>query len=85
MVGVGGEEPAAGGATRVSIRDDMIRLGQFLQLAGVVDGGSEAKQLLADAEVRVNGEPEPRRGRQLHPGDLVEVDGLRLQVVSRPG
>ncbi|MDQ3644156.1 MAG: RNA-binding S4 domain-containing protein [Actinomycetota bacterium] len=51
----------------------MIRLGQFLQLAGVVDGGGEAKVLLGREVVTVNGEPEARRGRQLHAGDVVGV------------
>jgi len=64
----------------IEIRDDMIRLGQFLQLAGVVDAGSDAKFLLAGGEVLVNDEPEVRRGRQLHPGDVVEALGVRLVV-----
>ena len=51
----------------------MIRLGQLLQYAGIADSGGMAKQLLADGAVSVNGEPEARRGRQLHPGDLVAV------------
>ncbi|HEX8743625.1 MAG TPA: RNA-binding S4 domain-containing protein [Thermoleophilaceae bacterium] len=65
----------------VPIRGEMIRLGQLLKLAGVVDGGGEAKELLADGGVSVNGAPETRRGRQLHPGDVVRVgDGLELRV-----
>jgi ribosome-associated protein len=68
----------------VVIRGEMIRLGQLLKLAGVVGGGGEAKALLAEARVRVNGEPEARRGRQLHPGDAVEIDGHRLQVTTGP-
>lgn len=57
----------------VTIRDDVIRLGQLLQLAGIVDGGSDAKFLLASGIVRVNGELEQRRGRQLVVGDVVAV------------
>ena len=49
----------------VPIRDESIRLGQFLKLADLVDKGSDAKALLAGGVVRVNGEPETRRGRQL--------------------
>ena len=64
----------------VPIRDDMIRLGQLLKLAGVVDSGAEAKELLADGAVAVNGEPEARRGRQLRDGDVVAVAGERLVV-----
>ena len=66
----------------VEIRDEMIRLGQFLQVAGIVDGGSDAKALLAGGEVAVNGEPEVRRGRQLHVGDEVTVGGSVLVVAS---
>ena len=67
----------------VAIRGDMIRLGQLLKLADVVDSGGELKALLAEAEVLVNGEPESRRGRQLHPGDLVTVAGDELRVVAQ--
>ncbi|MBP6996928.1 MAG: RNA-binding S4 domain-containing protein [Phycicoccus sp.] len=65
----------------VEIRDDMIRLGQFLKLAGVVDDGAQARETVADGLVIVNGEAETRRGRQLHPGDTVELaDGPVLRV-----
>lgn len=57
----------------VPIRDDMIRLGQFLKLAGLAEDGAQARDLVADGEVRVNGEPETRRGRQLVRGDVVTV------------
>jgi ribosome-associated protein len=66
----------------VPIRGEMIRLGQFLKLAGVVDGGGEAKALLAEGEVTVNGEPDPRRGRQLHPGDVVATGEGSWQVAG---
>jgi len=64
----------------VPIRDDTIRLGQLLKLAGLADSGSDAKDLLATGAVRVNGEPEERRGRQLRRGDVVEADGERIRV-----
>jgi len=60
----------------------MIRLGQLLKLSGVVDAGGEIKDLLAEEPVLVNGEPEDRRGRQLHPGDVVAVAGEKLVVVA---
>jgi ribosome-associated protein len=66
----------------VKIRGEMIRLGQFLKFAGELDAGSDAKQLIADGVVKVNGELETRRGRQLHPGDVVEVGADALRVVS---
>ena len=64
----------------IQIRGDMIRLGELLKLAGVVGTGGEAKLLLASEEVRVNGEPESRRGRQLRVGDEVLVGDETLRV-----
>jgi ribosome-associated protein len=64
----------------VEIRGYTIRLGQLLKLAGVADSGAEAKALLADGAVTVNGEREERRGRQLHPGDEVVAAGEALRV-----
>jgi ribosome-associated protein len=66
----------------VAVRDGAIRLGQLLKLAGVVDSGAEVKDLLADGDVRVNGEPEARRGRQLQRGDVVEAAGESLRVAG---
>ena len=57
-----------------------ITLGQFLKYRNVVSSGGEAKILLQEAKVIVNGEPERRRGRKLKPGDTVEVDGKTLVV-----
>ncbi|HET8951855.1 MAG TPA: RNA-binding S4 domain-containing protein [Solirubrobacteraceae bacterium] len=64
----------------IPIRGEMIRLGELLKLAGVVGSGGEVKLLLASEEVRVNGEPESRRGRQLRAGDEVLVGGEVLRV-----
>lgn len=66
----------------VRIRGDMIRLGQLLKLAGVLETGGDVKELLATGTVSVNGEPETRRGRQLHPGDVVGVEHEALRVVN---
>jgi ribosome-associated protein len=66
----------------VEIVGDMIRLGQLLKLAGVVSGGAEAKALIATGRVTVNGESELRRGRQLHPGDIVGVGDDDLRIVA---
>ena len=60
----------------VPIRDEAIRLGQFLKLADLVDAGSDAKPLLAQGLVTVNGEVEARRGRQLAKGDVVALTDL---------
>ena len=66
----------------VGIRDESIRLGQLLKLAGLIDTGSDAKVLLEDSVVRVNGEVERRRGRQLRIGDVVALGGESVRVTS---
>ena len=63
-------------AVTVEVTQDGIRLGQFLKLAGAADSGADARHLLDEGEVTVNGEPEHRRGRRLVADDVV--------VVSRP-
>ena len=65
----------------VPILGRMIRLGQLLKLAGTIESGSDARSLLAAETVLVNGEPDERRGRQLHHGDVVSVAGEELRVV----
>lgn len=70
----------------IAITDQMIRLGQLLKLTGIAEDGASARVLLADDAVQVNNETETRRGRQLHPGDLLEIDlptGLRRLQVTR--
>ena len=69
-------------ARDIPIRGRMIRLGQLLKLADVIGEGGEAKVLLASGTVRVNGETEERRGRQLAVGDVVEAASERLVVVA---
>ncbi len=66
----------------VAIDGDMIRLGQFLKLADLTDTGGEGKILISSGDVTVNGEVDVRRGRQLHPGDVVAVLGRSARVVS---
>jgi ribosome-associated protein len=61
-------------------REGMIRLGQLLKAAGLVDTGGEAKLVLADGVVSVNGEVETRRGRQLHPGDVVTLGDASVRL-----
>jgi ribosome-associated protein len=64
----------------VETRDGTIRLGQFLKLADLIDTGADAKPLLAEGGVTVNGEVETRRGRQLARGDVVSVAGVQVRV-----
>lgn len=66
----------------IPIRDDVIRLGQFLKLANLIDSGSEAKAVIADRLVQVNGEVETRRGRQLRVDDVVTVGGQSARVIA---
>ena len=65
----------------IAIQGYMIRLGQLMKLADLVEVGADAKLLLEEGLVTVNGELEQRRGRQLHPGDVVTVDGESVRVV----
>ncbi|MCV7081449.1 RNA-binding S4 domain-containing protein [Mycolicibacterium insubricum] len=64
----------------VPIRDAGIRLGQFLKLANLIDSGADAKAVIGDGLVSVNGEVETRRGRQLKSGDVVGYDRRQVQV-----
>jgi ribosome-associated protein len=66
----------------VPIRDESIRLGQFLKLANLVESGAEARPLVVAGAVRVNGEVETRRGRQLVKGDVVSLGGQAARVAD---
>ncbi|AXK87075.1 RNA-binding S4 domain-containing protein [Nocardia farcinica] len=66
----------------VPITDDLIKLGQFLKLANLIDSGSEAKTVIAAGLVRVNDEVELRRGRQLQVGDVVVLAGHKVRVAA---
>ena len=66
----------------VPITDGSIKLGQFLKLANLIESGAEAKHVLAGGVVRVNGDVETRRGRQLNPGDVVELAGRKARVTG---
>jgi ribosome-associated protein len=64
----------------VPIRDDTIRLGQALKLAGLAGSGGEARALIEDGAVRVNGEVETRRGRQLWRVDVVALGSEEVRI-----
>lgn len=60
--------------------DEFIKLGQALKAAGLVDSGVEAKEVVQDGMVKVNGETDTRRGRKLYHGDKVEFDGQEIKI-----
>lgn len=64
----------------IPIRDDMIRLGQLLKLASLVEDGVEATDIIKAGLVKVNGDIDERRGRQLHDGDTVSVNGQTVRI-----
>jgi ribosome-associated protein len=64
----------------VAIREDSIRLGQFLKLADLIENGADAKPLMIQGAVSVNGEVETRRGRQLRKGDVVTLGAESVRV-----
>ena len=65
----------------VEITGDTIRLGQLLKLTSLVDQGADTKLVLASDQVRVNGEVETRRGRQLARGDVVTLGATSVRIV----
>ena len=64
----------------IKIRDEFIKLGQAMKLAGLVNEGADAKFAIQDGEVTVNGETETRRGRKLYPGDIFSWKGTDVEV-----
>lgn len=68
----------------VNIReeDEFIKLGQALKKAGVVGSGVDAKFVIQDGLVTLNGEVEYQRGKKLHDGDVVSYNGETIQIVK---
>ena len=66
----------------IKIRDDFIKLGQALKLAGLVDSGVEAKDAITSGKVKRNGEIELQRGKKIVDGDVIEYDGKSFKVVG---
>ena len=64
----------------IKIRDEYIKLGQLLKLAGLVEDGVDAKIVIQDGLVKVNGEVDTRRGRKIVAGDIVEFEGNQIRV-----
>lgn len=66
----------------IQINDEFIKLGQAMKLAGMVDSGVDAKFLIQDGQVKVNGEVDTRRGRKLYPQDVFEYQGQEVTVIG---
>ena len=65
----------------IKIRDEFIKLGQALKLAGVVEDGVEAKFVIQDGLVKVIGEVDERRGRKVYEGDVISFNGQDIKVI----
>lgn len=66
----------------IKLREEYIKLGQALKAANLVSSGVEAKAVILDGEVRVNGEVEYQRGKKLYDGDTVEFDGNQVRITK---
>ena len=64
----------------IKLRDEYIKLGQALKAAGLVDSGAEAKEVIVEGSVRVNGETDTRRGRKLYAGDIITFNGEEVKI-----
>lgn len=65
----------------VKIRDEFIKLGQAMKLANLVDSGVDAKFIIQDGEVNVNGTVEVQRGKKIRPGDVISYNGEEVKIV----
>lgn len=64
----------------IKLRDEHIKLGQAMKLAGLVENGVDAKFAILDGLVKVNGKTELQRGKKLYPGDVFEYDGNQIKI-----
>ena len=69
----------------IKLRDEFIKLGQALKAAGLVESGVEAKEVIQDGQVSVNGEIDTRRGRKLYGGDVVSFGGEEIKIEDNDG
>lgn len=65
---------------KIYLRDEYIKLGQALKAAGLVGSGLDAKYVITEGQVLVNGEVETQRGKKLREGDLVEFNGEQILI-----
>lgn len=66
----------------IKLRDEFIKLGQALKAANLVQDGVEAKCVIQDGEVLVNGEVDTRRGRKLYDGDVLSYQGQEVKIIK---
>ncbi len=66
----------------IKIKDEYIKLGQAMKLAGMVGSGVEAKIMINDGQVLVNGVPEYQRGKKLHHGDIISFGGEEVRILT---
>lgn len=66
----------------IKLREEFIKLGQALKAAGFVESGVDAKFVIQDGLVKVNGETETQRGKKLHAGDVVEYEGQTVKIIE---
>lgn len=64
----------------IKLRDEYIKLGQALKAAGLVESGAEAKEMIVDGLIKVNGKTELQRGKKLYDGDIVEFGGEEITI-----
>ncbi len=64
----------------IKLREEFIKLGQALKATGLVESGVDAKMVILDGQVKVNGQVELQRGKKLHAGDVVEYDGETIKI-----
>ena len=64
----------------IHLKDDFIKLGQALKLAGLVESGVDAKFVIQDGQVKVNGQTQMQRGKKLYDGDLIEYKGNQVKI-----
>ena len=68
--------------TEIKLRDEFIKLGQAVKAANLVQDGVEAKFVIQDGLVTVNGEVDTRRGRKLYDGDVIFYQGEEVKIVK---
>ena len=66
----------------IKLREEYIKLGQALKAVGLVESGVEAKDVIVNGEVKVNGAVEVQRGKKLYDGDIVNFDGEQIKIVK---